>query len=87
MIVILSPLLIGIGIAVRLSSPGKAVFCQERVGKNEKRFMIYKFRTMKNPPEGTYSKDGILYKPSGEILEPSASRITKLRKIFKKNQS
>lgn len=84
MIIVLSPLLIILAVLVKLSSPGKAVFMQERMGKDEKRFMIYKFRTMRNPPEGTYSVDGVLYKPNGEVLEPSITRVTKIGKILRK---
>jgi lipopolysaccharide/colanic/teichoic acid biosynthesis glycosyltransferase len=35
-----------IGICVRLTSPGKAIFVQERVGARGRLFRLYKFRTM-----------------------------------------
>lgn len=44
--VALAPLLILIAIAIRLDSPGSPMFLQERVGKNGRRFVICKFRTM-----------------------------------------
>jgi lipopolysaccharide/colanic/teichoic acid biosynthesis glycosyltransferase len=40
------PLLVGIGAAVRLDSPGPALFVQERAGLEGRPFWIYKFRTM-----------------------------------------
>lgn len=43
---ILSPFLALIAILVRVDSPGSPIFRQERVGKDERRFTIYKFRTM-----------------------------------------
>ena len=43
---ILSPLFLGIAIAVRLSSPGRIVYSHERIGRGGKSFRCYKFRTM-----------------------------------------
>ena len=44
--IILSPLMAGIALAVRCSSKGPAVYSQERIGQFGLPFMIYKFRTM-----------------------------------------
>lgn len=46
-IVILSPLLAGICLAVKLDSRGPILFKQKRVGKNKELFEIWKFRTMR----------------------------------------
>lgn len=46
-LVVLSPLLLLITIAVRLDSPGPALFKQRRFGKDRTFFEIYKFRTMR----------------------------------------
>ena len=43
---LLSPLLLGIALAVRIESRGSVIFRQERVGKDSRRFILYKFRTM-----------------------------------------
>lgn len=55
LIVVLSPFMIMIGLAVKLTSPGEIVFRQTRVTTYGKRFRIYKFRTMTvgAPGEGT----------------------------------
>ncbi len=50
-LVIFSPLMLGIAIAVKLTSPGKAIFRQERIGRDGKPFSIYKFRTMRHDAE------------------------------------
>lgn len=49
-LLLLSPLLLLIAIAVRLCSPGPALFSQTRTGQFEKSFRILKFRTMKQVP-------------------------------------
>ncbi len=45
-LIILSPILVGVIIAIRVESKGKAVFTQERIGLNGKLFKLYKFRSM-----------------------------------------
>ena len=46
-LIILSPLLIAIVIAIKLDSKGPVIFKQKRVGKNKTYFNIWKFRTMR----------------------------------------
>lgn len=43
---LLSPFLIGIAIVIKLTSKGPVVFKQIRVGKNNRDFYLYKFRSM-----------------------------------------
>ena len=45
-LVILSPLLAAIAAAVAITSPGGAIFKQQRVGRNGAHFELLKFRTM-----------------------------------------
>jgi exopolysaccharide biosynthesis polyprenyl glycosylphosphotransferase len=45
-ILLLSPLFLLVTLVVKLSSRGPAIFVQERVGLNKRRFRLYKFRTM-----------------------------------------
>lgn len=45
-VVLLSPLLLGICIAIKIDSKGPVLFKQKRVGKYKKEFFICKFRTM-----------------------------------------
>lgn len=45
-LIILSPLLLGIAIAVRAGSPGPALYRAQRVGRYGREFTLYKFRSM-----------------------------------------
>lgn len=74
MLVLLSPLLIGISIAVRLSSPGPILYKQERIGMYGKPFMILKFRTMRENSEGE----------TPQLTQDNDPRITPLGQILRK---
>lgn len=53
-LILIAPLLPLIALAVKLDSPGPVFFRQVRVGKGEKNFVLYKFRTMcKDAEKGT----------------------------------
>lgn len=45
-LVVLLPLLLIVAILVKINLGSPVIFCQERPGKNEKIFKLYKFRTM-----------------------------------------
>ncbi|HMS64853.1 MAG TPA: sugar transferase [Ignavibacteria bacterium] len=45
-LIILSPLFLIIALLIKITSPGKVLFKQVRIGKNGKPFMFYKFRSM-----------------------------------------
>lgn len=53
LLLLLSPLLLLLTIAIRLDSPGPAIFKQRRVGFNRREFTIYKFRTMRCQEDGS----------------------------------
>lgn len=46
-ILIASPLIALIAVVIKMTSAGPVFFCQERIGKGNRPFVIYKFRTMK----------------------------------------
>ena len=70
-IIILSPVLLIIAILVRIKLGSPVLFKQERPGKNEKIFTLYKIRTM------TDKKD-----EKGNLL-PDEDRLTKFGKILR----
>ncbi len=68
-LIVLAPALLGVALAIRLTSPGPALFRQTRVGKQGQTFSLYKFRTMYNGSEERLAEvhslnehDGVLFK-------------------------
>ncbi len=45
-LILVSPIMLLISLAIKLDSPGPALFCQQRVGEGGKLFWMLKFRTM-----------------------------------------
>ena len=70
-IVVLAPLLALIALGVRLDSPGSPLFRQERVGRDGRRFTMYKFRTMYVNHDDTNYKAFI----RKYVLENASSRV------------
>jgi exopolysaccharide biosynthesis polyprenyl glycosylphosphotransferase len=73
-LILLSPLLLLVAIITKLTSPGKIIYSQERVGLKGKTFFIYKFRSM-------YS-DAEINGPA--LSTDNDSRITKWGKFMRK---
>ena len=59
-LILISPLLLVIAVAVKMGSPGPVIFMQRRCGRDGKEIVIYKFRTM------TVTEDGDTIKQAEE---------------------
>jgi putative colanic acid biosynthesis UDP-glucose lipid carrier transferase len=71
LLVLLAPLMIGIAIAIRLTSPGPALFRQKRTGRNGRVFQILKFRSMRVMEDGPLQaarRDDARVTPVGSLL-------------------
>lgn len=71
--IVLLPVAILIGLLVAATSKGPALFHQKRSGRNEKEFMIYKFRTMKIDAE----------KQGPQWSTPDDQRVTWVGKVLR----
>jgi len=58
-IVLLTPMFLVIALAIKLDSPGPALFMQTRHGFNSKKFKIFKFRTMTALDDGAKIKQAV----------------------------
>jgi O-antigen biosynthesis protein WbqP len=73
---LLSPLLLVISLVIKLDSKGPTLFSQRRIGRNNKEFVLYKFRSMRTdtPNVATHlMKDPQSYiTPFGKFLRKSS---------------
>ena len=72
-------------VAVRLDSPGPALFAQERTGRDGRRFRMLKFRTMLANAEelkATYAHLNVLPPPDFKI--PNDPRITRVGRFLRR---
>ena len=70
-IVLLSPVFIIVATLVKMKLGSPVIFCQERPGKDEKIFKMYKFRSMTSETDG-----------EGNLL-PDEARLTKFGKLLR----
>lgn len=74
--IILSPIILVVAIAIKITSPGPILFSQRRIGKDNKEFKIYKFRTMKidtpNLPTHLLEKPEQWITPIGKFLRKTS---------------
>jgi lipopolysaccharide/colanic/teichoic acid biosynthesis glycosyltransferase len=85
-LVLLSPILLGIIVVVKLSSPGSVFFLQERVGMRGRRFKLYKFRTMTNGAAKRVDEVFHLNHANGPLFKAKDDpRITRVGKMLRRS--
>lgn len=73
-LIVASPIMIIVGVLIKIESPGKIFYRQDRIGKNGQVFQILKFRSMYENTEHT----GI-----GVYSNSSDTRVTKMGKFIR----
>ena len=84
-LIVLAPILIVVAILIKIESKGPVIFSQERVGINNKKFKMYKFRSMvvnaedmKEKLEKQNERKGPMFKIKND------PRITKIGRFIRK---
>ncbi|WP_418223320.1 sugar transferase [Clostridium isatidis] len=84
-LILLSPLLLVMGVLIKLDSKGPIIFAQKRVGLNGKQFKMYKFRSMIVNAEELKDKLKENNEMSGPMFKMKDDpRITKVGKFIRK---
>jgi exopolysaccharide biosynthesis polyprenyl glycosylphosphotransferase len=74
-IILLSPVLIGAAIAVKLSGPGPVFFRQARLGRDAAPFLIFKFRTMHH---------ALTDKSASRLTQKDDPRVTRIGEVLRR---
>ncbi|OAA86932.1 sugar transferase [Clostridium ljungdahlii] len=84
-IIVFSPMMLMVSIAIKLDSKGPAIFFQMRVGKNGKLFKMYKFRSMVDDAEELLDKLQSKNEMTGPMFKIKKDpRITRVGKFIRK---
>lgn len=85
LLILLLPLLFVVAVLIKIDSPGPAVFVQERVGLNKRRFRLYKFRSMGVDAEKRQVELEKLNEASGPVFKIKKDpRVTRIGKFLRK---
>lgn len=79
LLLLLGPLMLAIGLAIRLDSPGPAIFRQQRAGWNNRHFTMLKFRTMRASDEVSSSAGPLQQTRRGDL------RVTRIGRLLRRS--
>jgi exopolysaccharide biosynthesis polyprenyl glycosylphosphotransferase len=84
-LIFFAPLMAGVALLIRFSSPGPVFFVQKRLGINKRRFNMYKFRTMVPDAEQKQAAIEHLNEASGSVFKiKDDPRVTPIGKFLRK---
>ena len=82
--IVLAPFMILVAIAIKIDSPGRAIYRQRRVGRNEHEFTILKFRTMSEGSHRNRSHLRTLNEAEGLFKISDDPRVTRVGRVLRK---
>jgi lipopolysaccharide/colanic/teichoic acid biosynthesis glycosyltransferase len=82
-LIVLSPLFAIIALAIKATSKGPVLFCQERLGQHGRKFRFLKFRSMRTNCDSKIHQEYVTRFISGEVPVASGERSTPTFKIQK----
>src|SRR5207244_8203128 len=81
-LVLVSPVMAGIAMLIKMDSPGPVFFRQERIGTGGRRFRVWKFRTMRNGASDAAHRELVRKMLNGD--EAAAGHVTSgARPVYK----
>jgi exopolysaccharide biosynthesis polyprenyl glycosylphosphotransferase len=84
-LLVISPLLAAVALAVKLTSPGPVFFAQERYGLQKRRFKMYKFRTMVADAEAQQSRLELHNEATGPVFKIQRDpRVTAVGRLLRR---
>jgi exopolysaccharide biosynthesis polyprenyl glycosylphosphotransferase len=83
-LILLFPVMLAIAMVIRLTSPGPAIFRQERCGLNGRRFVFYKFRSMCQDAEAMRASLEHLSTRQLAFKMPNDPRLTRVGRWLRK---
>jgi exopolysaccharide biosynthesis polyprenyl glycosylphosphotransferase len=84
-LILLSPLLLSVALAVKLTSPGPVLFRQKRIGADEKVFICYMFRSMYEDAEARQEELEAMNEADGAVFKiKNDPRITPVGRFIRR---
>jgi exopolysaccharide biosynthesis polyprenyl glycosylphosphotransferase len=83
-LLLLSPFLLSIAVVIRLTSPGRALFRQTRVGRDGRPFEMIKFRSMVAGADGRKSELRFLNEADGLFKITDDPRLTRVGRVLRR---
>lgn len=84
-LILLSPLMLGVALAIRMETPGAVIYRQERIGFRGRRFYMYKFRSMRQDADQLFTQLAEQNETNGGMFKMfNDPRVTRVGRFIRK---